>query len=259
MTDPSTQSSKSKLDSTDQSSLLEQIRLLGRTLDDLENMRKQSGNRIGAFERNLGLTIDYHDVIMKQLRVAEHVAELELKRTWRKHPLAEWAKGIHGVGEKSIARLIAEIGDPAERPNPGKLLAYCGHGEPLRKKRKGMTQEEAFKLGNPRAKSLVWLIATSMLKLGNREIYDARREKTKDRGWTPGHEHADALRIVGKEFLKRLWEESRKISSDHKPSETQCTRVAAEVCADHSPPDTPAEDRRRMIYPRAIADPISRS
>jgi transposase len=206
--------------------LLEQIRLLGRTLDDLERMRVMGGNRVAAFERELGLKMDYHDVIQKQLRVAEHIAELELKRAWRKHPLAPWALSVRGVGEKSIARLIAEIGDPAERPNPGKLLAYCGHGEALRRHHKGMSQDELFRCGNPRAKKQVWLIATAMLKTGNRDLYDARRAVTAEThpDWTAGHSHADALRIVGKRFLIDLWVAAR---ADQPCSETQEIYVRA--------------------------------
>lgn len=191
------------------------IRNLGRLLDDLERVRVANGNRIGALEREYGDSLPHLDVIQKQLRAAEHLAEIELVRAWRKHPLAAWAKGIRGVGEKSMARLIAEIGSvseasdydraPLDAPNPGKLLAYCGHGEPSRQRRKGMTQAELFKAGNPSAKKRVFLIAESMLKTGNRALYDVRREATKDRGWTLGHAHADALRIVGKRFLIELW------------------------------------------------------
>lgn len=187
--------------------LFSTIRTLGGLLDDLERVRVANGLRIGAMEREYGEALPHLDVIQKQLRVAEHLAELELVRAWRKHPLAPWAKEFHGVGEKSIARLIAVIGDPGERANVAKLWAYCGHGDPARKRTKGMSQEEAFRLGNPAAKKRVWLIATSLLKAGNRDIYDARRAATSltHPDWTAGHSHADALRIVGKEFLGELW------------------------------------------------------
>lgn len=41
-----------------------------------------------------------------------------------------------------------------------------------------------------------------------RRIYDARKAATADREWTDGHRHADALRIVGKEILRDLWQTS---------------------------------------------------
>lgn len=205
--------------------LLAAIRHLGGLLDDLEGARIANGNRIGAMEREFGDAFGL-DAIQGHLRATEHQAELELARLWRRHPLAPWAKDYLGVGEKSIARLIAIVGDPAERPNPGKLFAYCGHGDPARSiKRKGMTQAELFKMGSPRAKKQVWLIATSLLKAGNRDAYDAERlrvaEKLHERNcvrcgpsghpalpgspWSDGHKHASALRVMGRAFLLDLW------------------------------------------------------
>lgn len=92
---------------------LETIRMLGRLLDDMERVRIMNSNRIGALERLFGDSLPHLEEVSKPLSDAEHLAELELIRTWRKHPLSVWTKDIRGVGEKSIARLIAEIGDPA--------------------------------------------------------------------------------------------------------------------------------------------------
>lgn len=92
---------------------LETIRTLGRLLDDLERVRIMNSNRIGALERTHGESLPHLVEIANPLNQAEHLAELELVRAWRKHPIAPWAKAVRGLGEKSIARLIAEIGDPA--------------------------------------------------------------------------------------------------------------------------------------------------
>lgn len=243
--------------------LLFTIRVLGNLLDDLERVRIMNSNRIGAMERELGFSTPGLQIAQQSLRAIEHECELELCRVWRKHPLAPWAKTYRGLGEKSIARLIAVIGDPATRieghttydtqdataleghsihdtqsgfaleleRTVSQLWAYCGHGDPARSyKRKGMTQEELFKQGSPRAKKQVWLISTSLLKAGNREVYDATRAKYAEArhekacprcgpGGHPalpgsalsdGHKHARALRAVGKAFLKDLWIASRQ-------------------------------------------------
>jgi hypothetical protein len=228
---------------------LEAIRVLGSLLDDLERVKIANGNRIGALERQHGEAPLHLYAIQKQVEALEHQAELELIREWRKNPLAPWSKQQRGVGEKSIARLIAIIGDPAERPNVAKLWAYCGHGDPLRsQKRKGMTQDELFAQGNPSAKKRVWLIATAQIKAGvrsdkddddnvisryalspagqnyldRRAMYETRTHQTPcarcgpaghpaavGSPWSPAHQHAAAIRYLGKEFLKELWIASR--------------------------------------------------
>lgn len=185
---------------------LETIRTLGRLLDDLERVRIMNSNRIGALERAHGDPLPHLVEISRPLNQAEHLAELELVRAWRKHPLAGWAKEIRGLGEKSIARLIAEVGDPAigskghwvttsedgasdisddqgeDAPKNrewiiderfertvSQLWAYCGVGDPARSRiPKGAVQSDLLKRGKPRAKKQLYLIATSMLKSGIR-------------------------------------------------------------------------------------------
>jgi len=217
--------------------LLASIKTLGNLLDDLERVRIMNGNRVAALEREYGGSIPHLDIIAKQLRAVEHEAQLELVRMWRKHPLAPWAKSIQGVGEKSIARLIADIGDPGDRPNVAKLWAYCGVGDPARKRRKGMTQQEAFAMGNPHAKKMCWLISEAFVKNRNspyRAVYDNRRQATANRvhdtvcvrcgpagkpaapgsPWSLKHQHEDGKRIAVKIFLKDLWIASRHEEHD---------------------------------------------
>lgn len=84
------------------------------------------------------------------------------------------------------------------------------------------------------AKSRAYLIAESMLRAGNREVYDRRKTATEGRlhavecvrcgpkgkpalpgsPWSDGHRHADALRIVSKELLKELWREARRLHEE---------------------------------------------
>lgn len=144
--------------------------------------------------------------------------------------------------------IYPETGEPR---TVSQLRAYCGHGDPARHRHKGMTQTEALALGNPVAKMRLWNIATSCIKQTGatdailatspkgsprqpspyREVYDKRRAATADRlhdrpcarcgpaghpaqpgtPWSPGHQHADGLRVVGKEILKDLWRESRRL------------------------------------------------
>ena len=217
--------------------LLLSIKTLGYLLDNLERVRIMNSNRISALNRDFGASLPALDLAQEHLKAVEHEAELEIKRVWRRHPLRKWAADYPGVGEKLIARLIAEIGDPGERPNPAKLWAYCGLGDPARKRKQGMTQEEAFKLGNPKAKKLCWLIGESFVKVNRgpgRERYDEARLRYADRvhatacvrcgpsgkpalvgsPWSLKHQHEAAKRYTVKMFLKELWIASRQDAED---------------------------------------------
>lgn len=213
------------------SPLLLSIKTLGSLLDDLERTRIMNSNRIGALDRQGLEPLPHLTVAQERLEELEHQAELELIREWRKHPLFPWTKSIKGAGEKTVARLIAEIGEPGVRPNVAKLWAYCGVGDPARKRRKGMTQEELFKAGNPQARKQCWLLSEAFVKVVDgpyRKVYDARRVVTKERvhaancpacgpagkpalpgsPWSLKHQHEDAKRITVKEFLKDMWIEA---------------------------------------------------
>ena len=90
-------------------------------------------------------------------------------------------------------------------------------------------------------KMRAWNIAGSMLKAGNRDVYDKRKAATEGRlhatacvrcgpsgkpaqpgsPWSDGHRHADALRIVSKVLLRDLWVAARDIHLGHATGETQ--------------------------------------
>lgn len=118
---------------------------------------------------------------------AEKKLALAMKRAFRKAmpDVYAWVKETPGIGEHLMARLIGTIGHPvianpyhwegngpdrvlvADDPfvrNVAKLWAYCGHGDPSRKRRKGMSAEDGAALGNPRAKMLTHLLAEGCMK-----------------------------------------------------------------------------------------------
>jgi hypothetical protein len=201
----------------------------------------------------------------------EHQAVLQLQRKMRKHPLGPWVKAQHGVGEKQAARLLAAIGDPywndlhARPRTVSELWAYCGlHVLPASHRssdtHRGTAGGDSSPTGGDSgqgchdiqcssagvaarrrkgvktnwstlAKTRAYLISESMLRAGNREVYDKRKAATEGRlhgspcvrcgpkgkpalpgsAWSDGHRHADALRIQSKELLKGLWREAKRI------------------------------------------------
>lgn len=194
--------------------------------------------------RGLGLDARHSDVyhlglLVQLLKQTEHDATLNLQRTLRRNPLYPWVKAQKGIGEKTAARLLAVIGDPYINMTTGKprtvsqLWSYCGHGDPSRKPRKGMSQADLFAMGNPLAKKRVWLIASKCLMAQGpyAQTYYERKDATEGREhfteckrcgpsghpaqpgslWSDGHRHADALRITGKAILRDLWVESKRL------------------------------------------------
>lgn len=215
-------------------------------LEDIERVRIGNGHRIRILTttepdsdgetRGFGLPDDHPGVTLQRdlddaLAKVEHQVVLALNRQMRHHPLGPWQKQQKGVGEKQLARLLAVIGDPywnsaAERPRTvSELWAYCGL-VPGQKRRKGQKSN-----WSTRAKTRAWLIAASAIKQDGwlREVYDKRRHFTAERAhdadcppchakagdpWRPGHQHADAMRLMSKELLRELWRESKRLHEE---------------------------------------------
>lgn len=187
-----------------------------------------------------------------RLEATEHAAKLMLRRCYKRvapPELRAWQEASKGVGPDSFARILGHLGDPyiatphrwegtgADRVliqgesyvrTVAQLWQYCGHGDPARRKTKGMTAADAFALGSPTLKMLVHLQAEWCMKQPGgryRLVYEAARLSAADKThatpcvrcgpsgkpavegspWSAGHQHAHALRIVGKELLRDMW------------------------------------------------------
>lgn len=121
--------------------------ILAQQLDDLEGLRKAQANRIRILTtvepdsdgemRGFGLPDDNPAVqtlnsLFDGIAALEHETVLSLQKAMRKHPLGAWQRSQRGVGEKTLARLLACIGDPYVRMDTNQprtvsqLWAYCG-------------------------------------------------------------------------------------------------------------------------------------
>lgn len=220
-------------------------------LDDTEGLRLANENRLRQLtrstadvdgeERGFGLTDDHPDVrnmqqMVDALKALEESAVKQLKTRMKKDKLGPYVASIKGIGEKQAARLLGVIGDPYYNASAGlprtvsQLWAYCGlhvdiEGNAMRRK-KGQKAN-----WSTTAKSRAYLISESMLRAGNREVYDARKALTEGKThknvcvrcgpagkpaqpgspWNDGHRHADALRVQSKEMLKGFWLEARRL------------------------------------------------
>lgn len=220
-------------------------------LDDIEGLRLANENRLRQLtrtavdsdgeERGFGLTEDHPDVrnmtqMVEGLRALEDQAIKQLTKRMKADKLGPYVKSIKGLGDKQAARLLGVIGDPYINSSTGEprrvsqLWSYCGlavdiEGNAVRRKKGQKANWSTL------AKTRAYLIAESMLRSGNREVYDKRKAHTEGKlhdnvcvrcgpsgkpaqpgsPWNDGHRHADALRVQSKELLKGLWLEARRL------------------------------------------------
>lgn len=185
----------------------------GRLLSDLEKSRVGLGNRLNAIQRFENNPLASNDIknIVSPLENMEILYTKALVKEWKQHPLSDWCSGIKGLSSgKNIARLIASTGEPSDREFVSSFLQYCGYGAPS-KRTKGSKS-----WWNPEAKKRVYLIVDSFVKHRTepyRTLYDSVKEeaRVKHSDWTDGHIDNHARRLTGKQFLKDLWNEAKRI------------------------------------------------
>jgi len=237
------------------------LEILAQQLDDVERLRKATGNRLGAMTRIAadedgvvrGLALPDSDpavvatqTLMDSLKALEKSITSQLEKRMKAHPLGSWVKQQKGLGLKTVARLLAAVKDPywaeihekqgtehvlvESRPRTvSELWAYCGYsvvnGEGQRR-RKGQQANWSSD-----AKMRAWNIVQPIIKNGGpyRAIYDDARLKYMDATTGEGepltlaHQHNRAVRAVAKAILKDLWIQAREY---HQGAESQDNRVA---------------------------------
>ena len=229
---------------------------LAQTLQDYETLRIAEEHRLRIFStpsdvpdedgvcRGFGYAEDSNEVqvvkgLIDPLKDLEHRTVLSLQKRMRLNPIWPYFKDVKGVGEKTLARLMACIGDPYLRPlddgsyeprTVSQLWAYCGmhtmpnkDGEIIAAKRMKGVQAN----WNTEAKTRLFLLSQGLLRQGIRKDKDGNQFAVTPYGqlyldrrahtavthpeWNPGHGLNDALRIMGKELLKQLWRAAREI------------------------------------------------
>jgi hypothetical protein len=225
-----------------------ELRIWAEMFNDAQQARIAARNRA---ERG-GVDPDVYETYLATLDASEHLCRLALRRCARRvvpAPIRTWQAATVGLGDDLFARLLGHLGhprwatphhwegtganrhlvaDPPYERTVGQLWAYCGHGDPTRRPRKGATADDLFACGNPILKMLVHLNAEACMKQTRspyRLVYDDARATYADRvhaepcircgpsgrpaaegtPWSAAHQHAAALRKVGKEILRDLW------------------------------------------------------
>jgi len=203
-------------------------KLAARMFMDALDYRKAFENRLRG-----GIEPPHVDLAKDAINAGERAMRRALRDSLRAEvdpAILDWQKNTVGIGEHTLGLLLGATGHPVHATRyrwegegtdrvliedgpitrrVSDLWSYCGHGDPTRRRAKGMTAHQAAALGNPQAKLATYLLAEACMKSTAspyRQVYvDARERYATRDGWTPGHQHAAALRLTGKTILKDLW------------------------------------------------------
>lgn len=162
-----------------------ELRVLADAFARVQQNRIAISNQIGAG----AMPPEIIEEILNDYNHSENLVRLAMVRKFRKvaPEIREWSKSdaAVGIGEHLLARLLGVIGHPVIavphrwvgtgsdrvleegepfRRNLYKLYSYAGVGDPSRKRRKGMSESDAAALGNPRAGTILHIMAEGTIK-----------------------------------------------------------------------------------------------
>lgn len=113
-----------------------------------------------------------------QARRAELAKEVE--KILDDHPLAGVLISMPGIGIRTAARILLEVGDGSAFPTPGHLAAYAGIAPVTRRSGTSIRGEHPSRGGNKQLKRAFFLAAFAALKdPASRSYYDRKRSEGK--------------------------------------------------------------------------------
>jgi transposase len=97
------------------------------------------------------------------------------------HPLTEVLISMPGVGVRTVARVVVEIGDGSSFPSAAHLAAYAGLAPVTRRSGTSIRGEHAARGGNRRLKTALFLSAFAAIRFDplSRAYYDRKRVEGK--------------------------------------------------------------------------------
>jgi transposase len=119
------------------------------------------------------------DSLRDVLRHRDQVAG-EVERMLDAHPLAKVLTSMPGIGVRTGARILLEVGDATAFPTPGHLAAYAGLAPVTRRSGSSIRGEHPPKGGNKQLKRAFFLAAFAALAdPASRTYYDRKRAEGK--------------------------------------------------------------------------------
>lgn len=119
------------------------------------------------------------DSLRDMLQQRDQVAD-EVDRMLDTHPLAEVLTSMPGIGVRTAARILLEVGDGSSFASPGHLAAYAGLAPVTRRSSSSIRGEHPARGGNKQLKRAFFLAAFAALADPvNRAYYDRKRAQGK--------------------------------------------------------------------------------
>ena len=149
-------------------------RMAGRLVDDLFAALETQTVTVPA-ERTIGRVIADLARDLTRIQTSRDQLAREIEETFRRHPLAPVLLSIPGIGARTGARILTEIGDIQRFPTPGHLAAYAGLAPVTRRSGSSINGEHRSRRGNHRLKNALWLSAFCALHHPPARAYYARK------------------------------------------------------------------------------------
>ncbi|MPY81587.1 MAG: transposase, partial [Actinophytocola sp.] len=100
----------------------------------------------------------------------------EIEEVFLAHPFGELLVSLSGIGPRTGARILAEIGDGSRFTNGSKLASYAGLAPVTRQSGSSLNTESKSRRGNHRLKNAMFLAAFASLRdPESKTFYDRKR------------------------------------------------------------------------------------
>lgn len=131
-------------------------------------------------ERVLGQVISELAVELERLYQRRETLAGQIEAVFRSHPFGEVLLSMPGIGPRTGARILAEIGHPNRFTTGDKLAAYAGLAPVTRQSGKSINGETRSRRGNHRLKNAMFLAAFASLRSpDSKTFYDRKRAEGK--------------------------------------------------------------------------------
>lgn len=131
-------------------------------------------------EATVGRVIAELAVELDRIRERRDRLENEIEKVFLSHPLGAVLISLPGIGVRTGARILAEIGDGSAFETGSKLAAYAGLAPVTRQSGKTINGEHRSRRGNHRLKNAMFLSAfASLHDPDSRAFYDRKRTEGK--------------------------------------------------------------------------------